>query len=229
MSRYVPISDFGCGKITNKNEPLTMCMTDTMDIGFMGGSAAARNYGPRSFKCQAYMAERCAKNYDGYCDYFYIKNSQTNNWPNNQKWASIQGNNWQGNFGLNTNLTIGEQLLSNTADRKYCVYPNCAPIREPFNPMDPASPMVTYYARQNQVPICTVDKTTIDSDPVMNRCLANPSAAASTLVNICNTSKNQGIDLSGTKIGAFCDRYFAGMSEQGKPQSNLLLRTVYEL
>jgi hypothetical protein len=41
----------------------------------------------------------------------------------------------------------------------------------------------------------------------MDRCLQNPTAAAPVLINICNTAKRNGTDLSGTKLGAVCQRY----------------------
>ena len=90
---------------------------------------------------------------------------------------------------------------------------NCTPKCEPFDPTNPNSPTVTYYGEADGadvdcIPVCNVNPAIIDNDPVMDRMLENTDAAAGTIINICNTARNNDTDLSGTKIGAVCDRYF---------------------
>lgn len=84
--------------------------------------------------------------------------------------------------------------------------------------MNPNSPKITYYTNpinedSGCVPVCRVDPTQIDNDPVMNRMLANPLAAAPVMINICNTAKREGINLNGTKLGKVCQRYQSQMSQ----------------
>lgn len=212
--KYANIQNFGNSKsmpCAGKNHPLTMCMSDTMDKQFLNGGIGAL-YGPRSQPCQAYMAERCANEWDGFCEYFYREHGPGGTWPNNQEWPNLQPRYWEVRYGLNQNLTTGEQLLRNTAERKYCTYENCKAHCEPFNPLDPDSPSITFYRDANGnnsscIPICNVNPATIDSDPVMDRMLKNPRAAAGTIINICNTAQRTGTDLSGTKLGKVCETY----------------------
>lgn len=215
---YKTIADFGqntCGY--EPRDPLTMCLADTMDKSFMNGGIA-RLFGPKSRKCEAFMADRCAKNYDGYCEYYY-QNKDTGT-PLSQPYPnSLQDRPWMNRFGLTNPVLTGDQFLQNVAERKYCRYANCVPTYEPFNPLDVHSPMVTYYVdpvNSNNVciPICDkINPATLDNDPVMNRMLANPDAASSTLINICNTANRTGIDLKGTKLGTVCDLYLKNIAK----------------
>jgi hypothetical protein len=143
------------------------------------------------------MAERCAKNWDGFCSYYYDHN-QTQQYPN-----TVQ--NYKSNEIIQRGLVVGETLLTNSAQRRFCQFPGCVKVEEPFDPNVANSPLIYHY-NSNCVPVCSVDPKTIDSDPLMNRCLANPNVALDTLVNICNTSKRMGVNLNGTKIGNFCNK-----------------------
>jgi hypothetical protein len=214
-SSYAQIADFGSLNPPSPgtdNDPLTYCLVETMDRNFQHGANSV-TYGPRSQACQAFMAERCAKNWDGFCEYYYVNNNDNSQWPfDKQAWPNtFLPRNWAN--GLVPTLTNGEQLLQNAAELRYCSYRNCVPKKQPFNPLVAGSPMITTYYNPSSyseecIPVCNVDPKTIDQDPLMDRCLENPKAAALTLINICNTAKRQGTDLSGTKIGAVCNRYF---------------------
>jgi acetylornithine/succinyldiaminopimelate/putrescine aminotransferase len=50
------------------NDPLTYCIGDNASQRFNHGSHAA-TYGQNSKACQVYMANRCAQNWDGVCEY----------------------------------------------------------------------------------------------------------------------------------------------------------------
>ena len=215
---YARIQHFGSIQppCTGDNDPLTVCLTDTMDKNFQSGSIG-HLFGSRSRKCQLYMAQRCAENWDGFCEYYYRDRAGCQ-WPDRQQWPNtVQPRGWACQEGVAPPLTTGEQLLQNTAERKYCTYLNCEKQCEKFNPMDPSSPTITYYTDtgygENCIPVCNVDPSTIDDDPVMDRMIANPKAAAGTLINICNTAKRQGTDISGTKLGAVCNQYFQNMQK----------------
>ncbi len=211
-SSYMSMSRFGNmqNSPSSSDSPLTFCLSDSMDSKFQHGSTAVE-YGPRSANCQNFMAERCANKWDGFCEYFYVEHSKNKNWPNNRIWPNMGSPNQWLNKGAST-LTIGEQLLRDAGERKYCTYPTCTPKRAPFDPMNPQSPMVTTYQNVNGgldgcVPVCRVDPKTVDGDVLMDRMLANPMVAGSTLINICNTTAREGINLAGTKIGALCANY----------------------
>lgn len=188
----------------NPNAPLQMCLIDSMDRNFEFGGAVGKLTGANSERCQQYMAQRCAENWDGFCEYFYRNNDKISVNPITRQWET--------KYGFNIPMTTGENLLRNTAEIKYCTFPNCTPRIEPFNPIGSSTHILTYTNHCN--PICKVDPKTIDQDVVMNRMLEKPLVTAGTLVNICNTSKNDNIDLHGTKIGNFCESYFENMKNE---------------
>ena len=197
---YANIRNFGS---PTNSEPLTVCLADTMDKSFQNGSIG-HLFGPRSKRCQAYMTEKCADKWDGYCEYFVQQNGPNAPWPQNIPWPNIQQRPWETQLGLPTLLTSGEQMLKGAAERRFCTYPTCQPTCEPFDPTNPNSQRVKYYPNEC-IPVCRVDPNTIDQDPLMDRMIANPTVTGGTLINICNTAKRDGTDLSGTKIGAFCE------------------------
>lgn len=211
QSSYRKISNFG-NKPYNKNEPLSVCLVDTMDKNFNNASVG-HLFGPRTQKCQAFMSQRCANNWDGFCEYFYQENGVNATWPNNQAWPNTA------NIPTNSidpvKRSSADHMLHNTAQRKYCTYGNqCPPRCEPFDPTNPDSQMVYYYDNigADCVPVCRVDAKTVDNDPVMTRILDRPTITPSTIINICNTSKREGNDLSGTRLGGVCDRYFQNIN-----------------
>lgn len=205
-NNYTNIRDFG--KQVQGNDPLTYCLVDTMDKNFY--SVIGDLYGPRSNRCQAYMADYCSKDWNGYCEYYYQQHQPENSdtWPNTQHWPNTEQNNVFGAV-FNQPQSMGNQLLQNASARKYCDYVNCGKRCESFDPMNPNSPKITFYENnrvgQGCVPVCRVNTNEIDNDPLMDRMLSNPTVVAPTLINICNS--NPSLKNSNTKIGQFCKRY----------------------
>lgn len=212
---YRRISNFGDLKSQPSNDPLTYIMVDTLDKGFLHGSNA-RNYGPYDPMSQAYLTERCSKNWDGFCQYYYLS-------KNTQQYPFFGNVNQQGgNTMLMNGITAGESLLGASAQRRFCDFEGCVARSEPFDPNVADSPCVTYFESYKEdgsscLPICRVDKTTIDDDVVMNSCLNNPKACYQTMINICNTASREGTDLSGTKIGEWCSQYKKGFPMSSTP------------
>lgn len=203
---YACISTFGQNLCT-VDDPLSYCLTQSMD-NYFNHSPTGVTYGPYSSPCQAYMAERCSKNWDAFCEYYYQKHA-TQQYPNTAQNCN------RSNQLLTFGITVGESLLGNAASRRFCQFPDCKVKKEPFDPNVANSPWITYYEGCNCSggachPICSVDPAAINTDLVMNKCLDNPMACYDTLVNICNTSRRNGTDLSGTRIGEFCQNYFNG-------------------
>jgi hypothetical protein len=215
MYKYASIKNFSNINPQNNNpeqRALGMCLADTYDRKFQYGGTVGANSGPRNEQCQNFMAQRCANKWDGFCEYYYQQYGPNatgimqTNWPN-PVWRP-----WEEKYGLNPRMSLGDQLLKNTAERRYCKLQNCPPTVRSLDPTDPNSVKVTSYDTYvGCVPVCTVNPSTIDADPVMNRVLENPTVAAGTLINICNTSHNQGINLNGTRLGEVCKRYRASM------------------
>jgi len=211
MYQYANIRNFDGGK-TDEKSALAQCLTTSIDQKFQFGSARSAHIGARSMECQHFMAERCAKNWDDYCEYYYRHNGEGGEWPNNKRWPNTFNRPWEKDVGVSQYLTLGDQLLRNTGEVKYCKLKNCTAVKQPFDPTDPNTPMITtYQSYDGCIPVCKVDPSTIDNDPVMDKMIANPKASAATLINICNTSKRYNINLNGTKLGKVCHSYFSNL------------------
>jgi hypothetical protein len=194
MSNYRCISNFG-PKASNSpsTNPLSYCLLQTVDNGFNHGGMAMGIDNAYGQQCQVFMSEYCANKWDGICE-FKSKDSTTL-YPNSTEYRGVPC----------YQQTFGENLIANTAARKYLIkLSNSCPIKyEPFDPTVASSPLISMWGSdENCQPQYGVDPTTIDSDPVMNKILAKPIIAWSILVNIYNTAKRNGKlnSLRGTKL-----------------------------
>lgn len=193
---------------SNLHDPLTMCLVNTMDRKLQFGGEIGNRSGPQSEECQSYLSQRCAKQWDGFCEYVYTQYSTDKSFPNNKRTFNPLMSAWEREQGILSPQTVGDHLVHNTAREKFCTYTDCMIKEEPFSPFVANSAKIKKY-HGKCIPRCTVDPATIDQDPVMNRALRNPVASAQTIMNICNTSRRENVDLSNTKIGALCQNYFA--------------------
>jgi hypothetical protein len=206
MSNYKSLSNFGNNTLDPKDNPLTYCLFENMDNAFNHGSISQRVSSPYGRPCQAFMAQYCANGWDDICELASKNKSYKPNLL--QRCATGSQVACQG-------LTVGEILIANTAARKYLVSMggNCTLRYEQFDPLNPASPLVSYFeggccnlqGSNLCIPVYQVDPTKIDNDPVMNKILAKPIIAWSILVNIYNTANrlNKLQELKGTKIFNF--------------------------
>ncbi len=203
LSSYVYLKQFGDHPPSANNDPLSYFLGSQVDSRFQHGNF--QRLDATSPQAQSYMAERCANNYDGYCEYYYQTNGPQN--TNRQLFPNqVFGN--DSYSSQTTALSTGDQMIKNASNLRFCSFDSCAKRCEPFDPMDPLSPMVTTYTGQC-VPIANkIDPKTIDNDPLMNRVLANPRINPELLINTCNTSMRNNVDLSGTKLGKVCDIYY---------------------
>lgn len=179
------------------NDPLTYCLGNEASQRFNHGTNAD-TYGQNSNACQVYLAQRCAKGWDGVCD--YAERCDVNSEYATR--ADTMG------AGLNQviYLTPGEILLRNTAMEKYrCGMRGCQLKTEAFNAVNPASPYISYYVGTDCVPEYQVDPKTVDDDVVMNKLLDNPKIGVQILKNIKNTMRRKGTlaALAGTRLGNF--------------------------
>ena len=214
---YASISSFGSNAHSEVNNPLTYCLNDNMDQRFLHGGHAD-TYGQHSRACQLFLSEYCANKWDSFCE---VASMNTNSWLPNT--LVTQGCHEGGNSACQ-GLTAGEILIYNTACRKYLVKMLGATKKyEPFDPNVASSPLISYWVPSDgnplfrdgcSVPVYTVNPTTIDSDPVMDKILAKPGIAPLILINIYNTMKRMGTlkNLKGTKLGHFymSNPYFRG-------------------
>ena len=174
------------------NDPLTYCLGDNMSQRFNHGGHADI-YGQNSAPCQVFLAERCAKKWDNVCEYAYA--------PRTNEEYKIRAN----PIGKGaSDLNSGEILLVNTAQKKYLwKMLNCEAITQPFDPMVPASPLITSWRGLYCKPLYAVNPASIDDDIVMNKILQKPWIAVALLQNIKNTMISRGDfkQLAGTKLG----------------------------
>lgn len=208
MSAYTCISNFGPAAANAPiNNPLSYCLSQTVDTEFNHGAIGETVSGASSRNCQAFMAQYCANNWDGVCE--YASKNTAHIYPNQiQKCGSADGVACKG-------LSAGEILIQNTATRKYLVEmggDQCSIKYEPFDPTVAASPLVAFWyngcntqGNGGCVPVYAVDPKKIDNDPVMNKILNKPLIAWSVLINIYNTAKrkNKLDELKGTRIYRF--------------------------
>jgi hypothetical protein len=211
-SMYRPINTFGnnAANIT-ENNPLSYCLLSSIDSVFQHGAIAYTIDSPEGKQCQAFMSDRCSKNWDGYCE--FASTYQKKLLPNN-----LQPCNQYGDAACNE-LTGGEILIGNSARKRFLTQEGnqCYLKWQPFDPTVASSPMISFWnnncngTTDNCVPVYEVNPNTIDHDVIMNKILNKPIIALDVLVNIYNTSKRKGTfeKLKGTKLyNFFMDKPF---------------------
>ena len=179
------------------NDSLTYCIGTNASQAFNHGSNASI-YGQNSNPCQVMLSQRCAKDWDDVCEY-------ASSFSANNEYAN-RADTMSAGLHENGELTPGEVLLLNTAREKYRIAMHGCELRsEPFDPINPASPYISYYVGRDCVAEYAVDPGTIDQDIVMNKILEKPRIAMNLLLNIKNTMIRLGQfnRLLGTRLGAF--------------------------
>lgn len=185
---------------TYNNDPLTYCLGNDISQRF-NHSSNADVYGQNSKACQAFLSSRCTKNWDGICEYATD--------PTTNEEYKYRANPLSINDGSSCPTTnSADILLLNTARIKYLVgMKNCSMVTEPFDPLVPASPTISYWQSSGGrcVPYYAVDARNIDYDPVMNKLLDKPWIAHDLFINIARTMKRMGTlgGLRGTRLGRY--------------------------
>ncbi len=197
---YAQLSQFGASPVNAlpvySNDPLTYCIGNNASQRFNHSSPVSQ--GQNSKACQVYMANRCAQHWDGVCEYAASKQA-------NEEYSQVADVMFSGNH-QSIGLSPGDVLLKNTAQDRFRIgMMNCELKSEPFDPVNPSSPYISYYIGQNCVPLYAVDPQTIDQDIVMNKILDRPHIAKQFLINLKNTMIRQGTFnlLKGTRLGNF--------------------------
>lgn len=198
---YIQLSSFGNSKVNTlpiyNNDPLTYCIGNTISQRFNHGSNADI-YGQNSNPCQVYLSQRCARNWDNICEFASCKEI-------NAEYNEVPDTMFAGNKEI-IGLSSGDILLRNTAQEKYRIAMlNCTLKTEPFDPINPSSPYISYFIGQNCIPQYAVNPNIIDNDIVMHKILDNPKIAIQLLKNIKNTMIRLGTFhlLKGTRLGNF--------------------------
>lgn len=212
MAKYTKFIQFG--KDLNQNirnpmnaaNPLTYCMTPTLNSQFFHGSLSGGIlYGNQNSKCMNFMAERCSENWDGFCQAYTDINTDSY-WPNE---AVVDAAAYQSakNF-LTIKPTIGQDLLRNSCYRRFIRNPNDTPAMEPFDESVANSPVIkrfnNYVFGYSRVQNLS-DPRQLDTDPLVQRMLANPSICLDVLgrIYLAWIRNEDGINIGGTFLEAF--------------------------
>lgn len=127
----------------NSANPLTYCMFPTLNSQFFHGSASGGLlYGNENTNCFNFMAERCEKEWDGYCQ-AYVDVNVDSYWPNQASIDTDAYNNAKQFFNIKP--TIGQDLIRNSCYRKFIHVPNNVGTKQPFDYTVANSPIITIY------------------------------------------------------------------------------------
>lgn len=214
--QYQTISSFGPQvKGLAVNNPLSYCLSSSMDNSFMHGGHAGKILNRSSKPCQSYISEYCSNNWDEYCELESKNDSRISNSLNDEQ-------NTLSNATVG--LTAGEVLIYNTASKKYVIRRegSCKLVSTQFDPTVASSPMFNEWIGGNDncveggckdtggecVSVYGVNPATINSDPLMNKILDKPSIALNILKKIYFDMKKDKTlsQLKGTRIGSFFEK-----------------------
>lgn len=190
VANYTKIIDFGkgmndqvCSPLSPAN-PLSYCMFPTLNSQFIHGSSSSNLlYGTNNASCVSFMAERCANEWDGFCEAYQAINTDTY-WPND---AMIDPTAYSvaQNF-LRNKATIGENTIRNAGYLRFIRLPDYSPPAQPFDPTVANSPPVVIH----NGPVCCssvlipADGASIEHDPLIQKMLDFPMVSFDVLARI---------------------------------------------
>jgi|UniRef100_A0A6C0K6R7 hypothetical protein len=215
LQQYAQFIDFG--KAINPNiknpmnpaNPLTYCMFPTLNSQFFHGSTSGGMlYSNQNASCMSFMAGRCSKEWDGYCQAFMDLNPDTY-WPNMAVVDSDAYNNGKGYW--NVKPTVGQDLLRNSVYLKFIAVPGQKASVTPFDSNVANSPMITIY--NNQVNVYSFvqnldNPKQIDEDIHVQMMLQNPMICMDVLGRIYLAYHRNENDLPAKIKGTKLEEYF---------------------
>lgn len=201
----------------NSANPLSYCMRSTLNSNFLHGSATGSLlYSNHNQNCDNFMAQRCAEDFDGFCE-AYIETNKESFYPNE---GSIDAQSEQfANLFLKYNPTPGEYMLRNAACRKYLDFPNTKPSYQQFDPTVANSPIIKVYANYtcgSSVVVNLDDPKTINECPLMRKMLQIPKASFDIFARIYLAyfiRQEHGVNIKGTRLEDFL-RFNSDMFER---------------
>jgi hypothetical protein len=206
---YSSITNFGRNN-SNEGADLYYCLVDDMETSLMKGSSNKTS--PSSQNCQALTAERCANEWDTYCDVYY----------ENNKFNSLKGMpNLTNNFLQNTNnfsgnATLGDSLLNNAAQLRFYDNSHLKTFTEPLDPTSASSPLITKYVYENdfnrpRINSKVLNSRDIDNDKIINKLLQDPLTHYDFLQNLfvhLSVYKTHDTLLPTTRTFSLLSKYF---------------------
>jgi len=206
---YAKIANFGQVQPVLLTNAVGLSISKDIDTTFDTGPTS-RLFGPDMPNAQLYMAEKCSKQWDGACE--FLSRNQDGTKCNAGKISSplFQSPPVDG-------MTIGDFLVENSAVRRFCDLSSCKISEEPYNPMDPYSPMVRSYSDCGYtkcMPVC-MPPDDPDNDILLNKVLDKPDRHTDLLVNMYRNVKDRQ-KYENTRIGmifSLFDTYFQRQSQ----------------
>jgi hypothetical protein len=199
-NKPVPYADYkNFGSSLNsllQTDPVEYSIFDDPDSYFVEGPTASM-FGPQSEPSQLYMAQKCSERWDGSCEYL-----SRNIEPTKENKATVSSV----VFKCKTDMTVGDTLINNSAQRKYGrkdLNAKCSRILQNYNPNDPSSiNTVTYQCGLNNI-ICTPPlPNEVEKDELLNKLLIDPGKHVNILKNFyINLQPNQRSMYKGTRLG----------------------------
>ena len=189
---YVKIRNFGNVPSVLMTDPVGYSIMPKDVRGSMDIGPTSRLFGPEQPNAQLFMAEKCAKEWDGACEFLY-RNADDN------KCNAGKINSPAFTTQSTPGMTIGDFLVENSAVRRFCDLSSCAITEEPYNPMDPNSVMVKSYGPQcgklgapskKCLPIC-MPPNDPDNDLLLNKVLDRPHYHTDLLLNMYHNVKDR--------------------------------------
>ena len=207
---YPHVIDFGKAADSSiANNPLTYCMFPTVNSQFTHGSTSANLlYSPVSPACQNYMANRCSKEWDGFCEAYNVINVDRAA-PNS---AAVDTLAQQfANAFQDFRPTAGDNLLRNVVHARFIHFKHLSETTQPFDPNVANSPMISFsnpYVYEGSTVINAASPASIDADPNTDLLLRHPSACFDVLARIylAHLRHEEGVDIVGSKLEGFFKR-----------------------
>ena len=193
---YTPLRNFGRALAPQlRTDPVGYSIYRDTNSFFDEGSLA-HTFGPATVSSQAFMAERCSKEWDGACE-LLSRNNDTSK-PNV---ALVNSPAFQPNAP--GTMSIGDYLVLNSAIRRFGNFDTCVVQEELYNPNDPTSPFVKTYGNKCSrvcMPVCKVPENP-DADIILNKVLYQPHKFMDLLTNMYYHSRDKLDQYKNTRIG----------------------------
>jgi len=194
FSTYPRIIDFGQGmnqqasSPLNPANPLTYCLFPTLNSQFIhGSSSSGLLYDTNNASCTNFMAERCALEWDGFCD-AYQQINVDNYWPNTAAVDKMAFDLAQ--YFLNNRPSVGESLVRNACFRRFLGF-HSSPAIQPFDPTVASSPMISLYSDTLSSATHLKNLENPSNDPWIQKMLENPKVCMDVLARIYLGMKRQ--------------------------------------
>ena len=150
-------------------------------------------YGPQSESSQLYMAEKCSRNWDGFCE--ALANNRA---PSKTDMANIIPK-----VNRSMSETVADSFIDNASQRRFCDLSDCSIFTQNYNPLDPTSAPVKSYKVNGPISCKPLDNP--DNDILLNRILDSPEQHIDLLLNMYRTCKSTLDKYKGTRIGKAFD------------------------